>query len=181
MSVIYFAFQDLYGFSSPLSKETEQELNDMFGCFVQTVLNVPFSHLAPTLEFVSQRMHIPLFKEAKDSERTLSSTSQFLSKEGRCEKNRVQLQSLFNLYDQILQEHRILETMFGYEVNPVDNELVMRSDNNLQVLEKEWKQWKGVSEKEGKGPPLAVKWESIYVAQSFYEDLKGLMGGSACP
>ena len=69
--------------------------------------------------------------------------------------------------------------MFGYEVNPVDNELVMRSENNLQVLEKEWKEWKGVSEKEG--PPLAVKWESIYVAQSFYEDLKGLMGGSTSP
>lgn len=96
----------------------------MFGCFVQTVLQVAFSHLAPTLEFVSQRMHVPLFKECKCEKQN---THTFLSKEGHVSSNGVHIQSIFNLYDHILQEHRTLETTHGYEFNEVDRELVMRA------------------------------------------------------
>lgn len=143
----------------------------MFGGFVQTVLNVPFSYLAPTLEFVSLRMHVPLFKECSCPEPKTSQSEQ-LTKEGHVCHNGIHIQSIFNLYDHVINEHRILERTHGYEFNPVDRKVVMRTETNLQLLEKEWRKWKGQPNKEF---GLAVKWESVYVAQLYYEETKDLM------
>lgn len=45
-------------------------------------------------------------------------------------------------------------------------------------MEAEWSEWKG---KPKGGRPLAVKWESVYVSQTYYEDIKDLMIESASP